>query len=77
MAKSVKVLREDVSPGDFHPRDLTTDCYFIHRKCGQVDLVKGSGMVPVFDFYHDMGILLSKIKHAEGRRNPKFQEPQI
>jgi hypothetical protein len=77
MANSAKILKEDVDPRAIHPRDLTTDCYYVHRIDGQVDLARAGGMVHVFDTYHDYGIKLKRIKHAGGYRNPKFQEPQI
>lgn len=77
MAKSIKILKEDVNPRTIHPRDLTNDCYYIYRVDEQIDLAQASGMVCVFDAYHDLGILLRRIVHAGGRRNPKFQEPQL
>jgi len=77
MAVSAKILKEDVDPDEIHPRDLTTDCYFVLRSDGQIDIAKAGGMVHVFDTYHDLGICLKRIRHAEGRRNPKFQEPQL
>lgn len=77
MAQSAKILKEDVDKSEIHPKDLTTDCFFVHRKDGQVDIARAGKMVEVFDTYHDFGILLSKIEYAGGRRNPKFQEPQL
>lgn len=77
MAQSARILKEDVDKSEIHPRDLTTDCYFVHRKDGQVDIARAGKMVEVFDAYHDLGILLRRIEHAWGRRNPKFQEPQL
>lgn len=77
MAQSAKILKEDILPDQIHPRDLTTDCYFVHRADGQVDVARAGSMVHVFDTYHDMGIRLRRIKPAGGRRNPKFQEPTI
>lgn len=76
MAQSARILREDVDPGGIHPRDLTTDCYFVRRADGQVDVARGA-MVRIFDTYHDLGIALRRIWHAGGRRNPKFQEPEL
>jgi len=77
MAQFAKVLREDVDPSSIRPKDLTTDCYYVHRADGQIDLARAGKMVEVFDVYHDLGIFLKRIKHAEGRRNPKFQEPLL
>jgi hypothetical protein len=72
-----KILKEDVSPREIHPRDLTTDCFFVHRKHGGIDIARAGKMVEVFDHYHDRGIELVRIEYAGGRRNPKFQEPQL
>jgi len=77
MAQLAKILKKDVDKSEIHPRDLTTDCYFVHRKDGQVDIAKAGKMVEVFDAYYDLGVLLCRIEHAGGRRNPKFQEPQL
>jgi hypothetical protein len=77
MANSAKILREDIDASSISPRDLTTDCYFVYRLDGQIDVAKAGGIVHVFDTYHDYGIKLKRIKHAGGYRNPKFQEPQI
>lgn len=73
---SARIIKEDVDPRDIHPRDLTNDCYYVYRKDGQVDIARGT-MVRIFDTYHDLRIILVKIKHAEGRLNPKFQEPRL
>lgn len=72
-----RILKEQVWPEEVHPRQLTNDCYFVHRADGQVDIARAGKMVEVFDVYHDLGILLTRIRHAGGRRNPKFQEPEI
>jgi hypothetical protein len=72
-----RILKEQVSPGDIHPRQLTNDCYYVHRVDGQVDIARAGKMVEVFDVYHDLGILLTRIEHSGGRRNPKFQEPEL
>lgn len=74
---SVKIVKEDVDPSGIHPRSLTTDCYYVHHKSGQIDIARAGRMVDVFDEYYDRGILLKRIKHAEGRRNPKFQDPEL
>ena len=34
MAKDVKVLKEDIIPSDISPRDMTTDCHFVHYEGG-------------------------------------------
>jgi len=72
-----RILKEQASPGDIHPRQLTNDCYYVHRVDGQVDIARAGKMVEVFDVYHDLGILLRRIEHSGGRRNPKFQEPEL
>ncbi len=77
MAQSAKILREDVDLGSISPKDLTTDCYFVYRGDGQVDIARAGSMVHVFDTYHDYGIRVTRIKHAGGYRNPKFQDPLL
>lgn len=77
MSNSAKIVKEQVSPGEIHPRQLTSDCYFVFRKDGQVDIARAGRMVEVFDTYHDLGVLLWRIQHAQGRRNPKFQDPEL
>lgn len=77
MALSAKIVKSDVDPSDIHPRDLTTDCYYVHHKSGQIDIARAGKMVDIFDTYYDLDILLVRIRHAGGRRNPKFQEPQL
>ena len=72
-----RILKEQVWPDEIHPRQLTNDCYYVHRSDGQIDIARAGKMVEVFDVYHDLGILLTRIKHAGGRRNPKFQEPEL
>jgi hypothetical protein len=71
-----QVVKEGVNPREIDPKRLTNDCYFVYRKDGNVDIARGS-MVRIFDLYHDLGILLLRIIHAKGRRNPKFQEPEV
>lgn len=77
MALSAKIVKTDVDPRDIHPRDLTTDCYYVHHKSGQIDIARAGKMVDIFDTFHDLGIVLTRIKHSGGRRNPKFQDPQL
>lgn len=77
MPPSAKIIKSDVDPSDIHPRDLTTDCYFVHHAGGQIDIARAGKMVDIFDTYYDLGVFLARIKHAGGRRNPKFQDPQI
>jgi len=71
------ILREDVNPRTFDVRGLTNDCKFVRRKNGDVDLVREYSSVRIFDWYWDRGIALSKIWHAGGTRNPKFQQPEF
>lgn len=70
------ILKEDITPSDFAKGDLTTDCYFIERKDGQIDLARGA-MVGIFDMYHDKSVELVRIKHAEGSLSPKLHTPRI
>jgi hypothetical protein len=71
-----QVVKEGVNPREVDPKRLTNDCYFVYRKDGNVDIVRGP-MVRIFDLYYDLGILLTRIIHAKGIRNPKFQEPEV
>jgi hypothetical protein len=73
----MKILKEDIDTKDFKSNQLTTDCKFVRRISGDVDLVRAKAMVQVFDYYWDRGIKITRIWHAGGTRNPKFQEPEI
>ena len=75
MARFV-ILKEDVNPDEIKKGDLTTDCYYVHRSGGKIDLVKGS-MVHIFDDYYDRGITLTGIKLSGGSLNPKLNSPNI
>jgi len=72
-----KILKERVSPSEVHPRQLTNDCYFVRHSGGQTDIARGGGMVRIFDTYHDLGRRVERIWHCGGRRNPRFQEPEL
>ena len=74
MAKDIKVLKEGIIPSDISPREMTTDCHFVHHKEG-IDVVRGQSMVKIFDFYHDKGKTITKIEVAGGQLNPKLCEP--
>ena len=75
MAKDVSVLKEDIIPTDVPARQMTTDCHFVHRTDGKIDIVRGQSMVKIFDYYYDKGLKLSKIEVAGGQLNPKLCEP--
>jgi hypothetical protein len=77
MAKSARILKENVDPDDILPGNLTTDCYFVYQEGGQIDLVRSYKMVDIFDEYHDRGISLQRISISGGTRNPKVSDPQI
>ena len=70
------ILKEDVNPDELKSKDLTTDCYYIYRESGTVDLAKGT-MVHIFDDYYDRGITLTQIKLSGGSLNPKLNSPNI
>jgi len=70
------VLKEDVDPSEIKTSSLTTDCYYIHRVDGKIDLARG-GAVPIFDDYHDRKIKISQIQLAGGTRNPKNSSPEF
>jgi hypothetical protein len=73
----MKVLKEDVDLATLVPRNLTTDCKFVRRATGEIDLVRCYKVVQIFDYYWDRGIKILKIWHSGGTRNPKFQEPEF
>lgn len=70
------ILKEDVNPSEISKSDLTTDCYFVHRNGGKIDIAKGS-MVHIFDDYYDRGITLTQIELSGGNLNPKLNSPNI
>ena len=74
MAKDIKVLKEDIIPSDIAPREMTTDCHFVHHDSG-IDVVRGVSMVKIFDYYHDQGKKITRIEVAGGQLNPKLCEP--
>lgn len=71
------ILQEDVDTARINPRGLTNDCKYVVRKSGVVDLVREYSSVRIFDYYWDRGIEITRISHAGGSRNPKFQEPEF
>jgi hypothetical protein len=71
------ILREDVDPTTLNIRNLTNDCKFVRRADGSIDLVREYSSVRIFDHYWDRGILIKKIWHTGGTRNPKFQQPEF
>ena len=73
----MKLLRSDLDPTEINPRNLTSDCKYVEKTNGRVDLVKEVSSVRVFDYYWDQGVRIRRIWHAGGTRNPKFQEPEI
>jgi len=70
------IVKEDVLPSGIKKTDLTTDCYFIHRKDGKIDVVRGSA-VHIFDDYYDRGIQLTQIEMSGGSLNPKLNKPNL
>ena len=77
MAKEVSILKEDVIQKDILSKQMTTDCHFVHRENGTVDVVRGESMVKIFDHYHDKKIKITKIEVSGGQLNPKMQEPSL
>lgn len=71
------VLREDVDISGINVKTLTNDCKFVRRANGEIDLVKEISSVRVFDHYWDRGIKITRMWHAGGTRNPKFQQPEF
>ena len=78
MAKEVKIIKEDVSPRVmFLSKSITTDCHFVTREDGTVDVARGESMVKIFDHYHDKKIKITRIEVSGGQLNPKMQEPTL
>ena len=77
MAKDVSILKEDVIPKDIPSKQLTTDCHFVTREDGTVDVTRGESMVKIFDHYHDKKIKITRIEVSGGQLNPKMQEPSL
>jgi len=77
MAKEVSIIKEDVIKNDIPSKQLTTDCHFVTRENGTVDVVRGVSMVNIFDHYHDKKIKITRIEVSGGQLNPKMQEPSL
>ena len=77
MAKEVKILKEDVVKSDVPTKTITTDCHFVTREDGTVDVTRGESMVKIFDHYHDKQIKITSIEVSGGQRNPKMQESTL
>jgi hypothetical protein len=73
----MQLLKPDIDLKEVNPRNLTTDCKLVEKADGRIDLVRGYSSVRIFDYYWDQGIRISRIWHAGGTRNPKFQEPEV
>ena len=77
MAKEVKIIKEDVVKSDVLSKSITTDCHFVTRENGTVDVTRGESMVKIFDHYHDKKIKITRIEVSGGQRNPKMQESTL
>ena len=77
MAKSARILKENIDPGDIFLGNLTTDCYFVYQADGQIDVVRAHKMADIFDVYHDRGITLRKISISGGTKNPRLSDPEL
>ena len=77
MAKEVKILKEDVIKSEVITKTITTDCHFVTREDGTVDVTRGESMVKIFDHYHDKQIKITSIEVSGGQRNPKMQESTL
>lgn len=78
-SSKIRVVAEHVDLLSLDVKCLTNDVYAVHYTDDEgewVDLVRGR-MVDVFDAYYDAGFVIKRIKHADGRRNPKLQECEV
>lgn len=77
----IKMVGERVDLEALDPAYLTNNVYAIRyyddeRDKSLIDLVIGK-RVDIFDAYYDLGYEVERIWHADGRRNPKFQECEL
>ena len=77
MTKDVSIIKEGVALEEVSLGDLTTDCHFVHRADGGIDIVRGQSMVKIFDVYHEKKIGLTRIEVSGGRLNPKLCDPSV
>ena len=75
--KDVTIVKEGIIPKDISSKKLTTDCHFVTREDGGIDIVRGVSMVKIFDHYHDKKIKITAIEVAGGQLNPKLMEPLL
>jgi len=75
--KEVTIVKKDVVKNDILPKQLTTDCHFVTKIDGNIDIVRGVSMVKIFDYYYDKGIKITSIEVSGGQLNPKMQEPTL
>ena len=75
--KDVVILKRDVIPSEISTKQLTTDCHYVTRVGGGVDVVRGVSKVKIFDHYHDNNIKIESIEVSGGQLNPKMQEPTL
>tara|TARA_R110001592_G_scaffold129936_2_gene342764 strand:+ start:1811 stop:2044 length:234 start_codon:yes stop_codon:yes gene_type:complete len=77
LPKEVTIIKEGIVPQDIKSSDLTSDCHFVHREDGGIDIVRGESMVTIFDVYHDKKVKITCIEVSGGTLNPKLAEPHI
>ena len=71
--KEVSILKEDIIREDIPTKKLTSDCHFVTRICGMVDVVRGVSMVKIFDHYYDKyKKALKWLKQTEGTVRPNL-----
>ena len=75
--KDVTILKSDVVKEDISKKALTTDCHFVTKMDGNIDIVRGVSMSKIFDHYWDKGVKIKSIEVCGGQLNPKMQEPTL
>ena len=75
--KEVTILKKDIVRNEILSKQLTTDCHFVTKIDGNIDIVRGVSMVKIFDYYYDQGIKITSIEVSGGQLNPKMQEPRL
>jgi hypothetical protein len=64
MSRTVITVQEDADISCIDLSEMATDCHFVHRKGGAVDILRANRMVDIFDLYYDLSIPITKIEVA-------------
>jgi hypothetical protein len=73
----VSVVAENVHLSELFPSQLTTDCHYVFREDGTIDVVKAYRKADIFDTYYDINIPLKEIRISGGTLNPRTKTPEL